>query len=405
MASPELINENAIASWNGRFEVHCSLTSMDPDNVLSVVVPANWPGTTTVSQLLTYIFPPDDTEQRAVASMLDLRTNPDLPDIYAVFSDAFDEWRKGQCTLTFSNGDGLNLDMSDLVSQQLEHSHNGAVHRPWGPSPFQRCDDQFIKRYPRTGVPEMATYAKQLPYPSLQIHIKQRYHAIEFALQTDFWESKDKLLAWLQSLTFLYFLDKHEVAIPAPIPRGYGKGLTDTAADLRSRDLITECLNDGSPNTQTFSITEEGRGLISRLLSETESYIDLYNHFKDTSFNLYDDTPNEHVLDPSTVAFDTGRGVDLRVQVFESEELDPIRTVFLLRLYDGTLDDYVSTWQGLLDDEVFFDAILEPVVNRCEVNEASIGQILESGYVYLEERVERARELASQQEIIRTVWA
>ena len=77
----------------------------------------------------------------------------------------------------------------------------------------------------------------------------------------------------------------------------------------------------------------------------------------------------------------------------------------MLRLYDGTLDDYVSTWQDLLDDEVFFDAILEPAVNRCEVNEASIGQILESGYVYLEERVERTRELTSQQEIIRTVWA
>ena len=140
-------------------------------------------------------------------------------------------------------------------------------------------------------------------------------------------------------------------------------------------------------------------------MSETESYIDSYDHFKDASFNLNGDALNAIVLDPSTVAFDTGRGVDLRVQVFESEGLDPIRTVFLLRLYDGTLDDYVSTWQSLLDDEVFLDAILEPVVNRCEVDKASIAQILEAGYVYLEERVERARELAAQQEVIRTMRA
>lgn len=405
MANPESVNGNSIAGWNVRLKIHCSLAGMDPDNVLSMVVPANLPETTTVSQLLAYMFPPDEADQRVVASMFDLRTNPDLPDIYAVLLDAFDEWRQGQCTLIFSNGDGLNLDLSDLVSELLEPTQSGAMNQPWEPIPTQRCDKQVVTRYPRTSVPDTATFSKQSPYPRLHIHIDRRYHAIEFALQTDFWENKDELLAWLQSLIFLYFLDKHEVAIPAPIPRGYGQGLTDTAADLRSRGLITEALNDGSPNTQTFSITEEGRGFIGRLLSETESYIDSYDHFKDASFNLNGDVLNAIVLDPSTVAFDTGRGVDLRVQVFESEGLDPIRTVFLLRLYDGTLDDYVSTWQSLLDDEVFLDAILEPVVNRCEVDKASIAQILEAGYVYLEERVERARELAAQQEVIRTMRA
>ncbi len=95
------------------------------------------------------------------------------------------------------------------------------------------------------------------------------------------------------------------------------------------------------------------------MLTETESYIDLYDHFKDTEFDL----------DLDTTEFDTGRGVDLRVQVFLAEGLEPIRTVFLLRLYDGTLDDFVSTWECLIDDESFFDGILEPVVNLCEVDE------------------------------------
>jgi hypothetical protein len=33
----------------------------------------------------------------------------------------------------------------------------------------------------------------------------------------------------------------------------------------------------------------------------------------------------------------------LRVQIFIAEGLDPVRTVFLLRLYDGTLDEFAST--------------------------------------------------------------
>ena len=95
----------------------------------------------------------------------------------------------------------------------------------------------------------------------------------------------------------------------------------------------------------------------------------------------------------------------MRVQAFQIEGLDPVRTVFLLRLYDGTLDGFVATWKGLIEDESFFDSILEPVVNRCEVDEAVIGQIVDSGYGFLEERAEHARELESRQGIIGRVWA
>jgi hypothetical protein len=131
------------------------------------------------------------------------------------------------------------------------------------------------------------------------------------------------------------------------------------------------------------------------LLAETESYIDRYDHFTDTEFDL----------DLDSVEFETGRGVDLRVPVFLAEGLDPIRTVFLLRLYDGSLDDSLANWESLIDDEAFFEGILEPAVNRCHVDETAIGQIVESGYGFLEEREERARELESQQEILRRVEA
>ena len=40
-------------------------------------------------------------------------------------------------------------------------------------------------------------------------------------------------------------------------------------------------------------------------------------------------------------------------------------------------------------------------MNHCEVDGAVIGQIVDSGYDFLEEREGRARDLESQQEVIR----
>jgi len=352
---------------SGRFEIRVSLTGMSPDDVLSIVLPGEFSGVS-LAPLLDHIFPPGEEEQRAMASMFDLRANPDLPEIYAVFLDAFDARRNGRCMLEFSVGDGKELNPPGLVSRLLDHQPAGIDDIPGG--------------------------APKPSYPLLRIQIDQQYRAVEYAAGTGFWGTKGELLEWLQPLTFLYFLDKHEVKISAPLPLEVGPRFAAAAADLQSKGLISP-----STDPRIFVITEEGRGFIGRLLSETESYIDLYDHFKDTSFEVEGET-----LDLDTVEFGAGRGADLRVQVFLAEGLDPVRTVFLLRLYDGTLDGVVSSWERLIEEESFFDGILEPVVNRPEVVEAVIGQIIDSGYGFLEERVERHREMESQQEIINRVW-
>ena len=184
-------------------------------------------------------------------------------------------------------------------------------------------------------------------------------------------------------------MDKHEFSLSVSSLGANGQESMPAAAILQSKNLIAP-----SEETEAFVITEEGRRFIGRLLAETESYIDLYDHFKDTDFEY----------DTQEVEFDSCRGVDLRVQVFMAEGLDPIKTVFLLRLYDGTLDSFASTWPSLIDDEDFLDGILEPVVNRYQVDEALIDRIIQSGYGYLEERQERARQLETQRDIVRRVW-
>ena len=160
-------------------------------------------------------------------------------------------------------------------------------------------------------------------------------------------------------------------------------------AGLQSQGLIAPSEDGGLP----FVITQEGRAVIGRLLSETEGYIELYDHFKDADFD-------EEAED---VRFGRGRGVDLRAQVYETEGLDPIRTVFLLRLYDGSLDPFADSWTGITDEGGLFADLLEPVVNRFYVDDDLIGRIIDSGYSYLQESHEEARRLASESDLVRRV--
>ena len=224
----------------------------------------------------------------------------------------------------------------------------------------------------------------------MHLRINRTYSTLDYAVQQGFWDSKPELIEWLQSHTLLYFMDKHQFSLESAPDVAAEEALMSAADFLRGSILIL-----ASQEALTFTISAEGRRTIGRLLAETESYIDLYDHFKDTVFGE----------GAETVEFDTGQGADLRVPVFIAEGLDPIRTVFLLRMYDGTLDAFASTWQESINDESFFDSILEPVVNRQGVDETLIDQIIGAGYVYLEERHQAARESAEREEIIHRVQA
>ncbi len=77
----------------------------------------------------------------------------------------------------------------------------------------------------------------------------------------------------------------------------------------------------------------------------------------------------------------------------------------MLRLYDGTFSEFLTTWQQLIHTAEFFEQILEPVVNHSQVDESIIGRIIESGYAYLEEREDAVREQRSHSEIIQRLRA
>ena len=355
---PDQSPQHPTPESGGAFELHVALDGMDPEDGLRIQLPSP-SAATSLSDFLDQVFPEDEDQQQQVISLLDVRANPDLPDIYETILDAFDEWRTGRSTLSFQNDANQPLDLADPITNHLQPGDAKIPFTKGGAGGFH-------------------------------LHIHRHYQPLEYAIRQGFWDTKAELLEWLQTHTLLYVMDKHELRLQVSPPGVVDHALLSIAHLLQAQELIAL-----SPETNTFAITREGRRFIGRLLAETESYIDLYDHFKDTASEE----------DADMVEFDTGRGADLRVLVFIAEGLDPIRTLFLLRLYDGTLDAFGSTWQELISDESFFAGILEPVVNRQDVEEQLLERIVGAGFVYLEEKHEEARESASREEIIQSARA
>ena len=334
-----------------------------------------------LSQLLDGVFPSEEAARPEVTERFDLRANPDLPEIYAVFLAVCNEWRDWRCALRLSV-DGSEVSLDSPASALVESAEDS----------------------------------------SLWLHLEQRYSPLEYTVRHSLWESRDGLLDWMRSLTALYFLDKHEVSIEAGGANAVGPGLHRALDSLQEQGLVApaetgelapgDTLGDTSGDTSgdtpgdlpedipkgdlpegipSLAITPQGRRFIAGLLEETESCIELYDHYQDV------------LADPGrdSVEFGTVRGVDLRVQVFLAEELDPVRTVFLLRLYDGTLDARLRDWEAVIELDDFYEAVLEPVVNRDSVAPEEMERVIEFGYVWLDERQERERRDATDRELLR----
>ena len=326
---------------------------MSREDRLTVVMPAEFLEVS-VSQLLDQVFGADEEKQRAISERFDLRTNLDLPDIYAVFLAVCEEWRDWRCALAVSCvGSPVELDEPVLRLLRLDEDKRNVA-----------------------------------------LHLEQHYTPLEYAVRHGLWNSRDELLYWMRSMTVLYFLDKHEVEVATPgSSSGTASSLARAVEYLHSQGIVAQQQSEegGSDEPGPMAITPEGRGFIARLLSETESYIDQYDHYQDTLFDA----------DRNVVEFGTGRGLDLRVEALLAEELDPIRTVFLLRLYDGTLDARLRDWAAVLESDEFFDSVLEPVVNRDGVPLDAMEAVMEQGYAWLEEQHEQARRDAADRDLLR----
>ena len=336
-------------------QLRAHLRGMSPDDALEVVLPAEY-AALRVGELLEVVFPEDEEGRSHLEEMFDLRENPDLPEIYGALLEVLSRWRLGEYRLKISLADDTVVELSD--------STVGLVRAP---------------------EPQSSGHSS---YPVLNLEMEREFLTLDHAVQEGYWKDNATLMGWLQSLTLLYFLDKHEFKL-SPDPSAE----TDRRLLTRAEDLVKGQIILPSQETGCFRITENGRRFLGSQIAETECYIDRYDLFKDVAY----------VVEDSTVEYGSGRGEDLRVQIYINEGLDPVRTVFLLRLYDGSLDEFTATWQERMHDESFYNEILEPVMDHHRVEDDLIGQIIESGLAHLEEEMEEQKEHRSNQQILEIV--
>jgi len=336
-------------------QLRVHLRGMRPEDALEVVLTAEH-AALRIGELLEVVFPEDEEGRSHLVAMFDLRENPDLPEIYGALLEVLSRWRTGEHRLKFS--------LVDDTAVELCHPTMGLLRtpEPQGPS------------HPS--------------YPVLNLEMEREFPILDHAVQGGYWEDNATLMGWLQTLTLLYFLDKHEFRLSPNPSTGTDRRTLSLAEDLVEGRIILQ-----SEETGYFQITADGRRFLGSQIAETENYIDRYDLFKDVA----------HDEEAGTVEFGGGRGEDLRVQIYINEGLDPVRTVFLLRLYDGSLDEFTNTWEGRIHDEGFYNEILEPVMDHHRVEDDLIGQIIESGFAYLEEEMAEQREHRSNQLILEMV--
>jgi len=339
-----LSKEKGGADGGNTFGLHLSMQGTDLYDSFRIAVPLRHADASLID-LIELVFPEDVQAFNDNYVGLDVKANPDLPDIYLALWEIVGIWRSGECALHFFSASGSEIEPSQSVKS------------------YFNAEDS-----------------------SLTLVMEQSFDVL-----THFEErggDRGELLHWLQGMTLLYFVDKHGFHLRSDSGDEADAVALSIATDLKSRGILSF-----TEPTGAFEITEEGRRTLGGMIAETESYIDQFDLFKDVTYDT----------DADLVEFDTGFGEDFRVQVYDAEGLDIYRTVFLLRMYDGTLDQYSGTWTGQIGSDDFFNEILQPVLDRDHVDDESIDWIVDNGFAHNDELLEADREKQSQQEIIRRV--
>ncbi len=331
------------------FELQVTLGEMPLADAFRLRLPAS-SSKQAVGALLDEVFSADEQLAADLASALDVEANPDLPEMYEELLDIFSQWRSGECTLRFFDGHGQEFGLADPVTEHLGVS---------GEQP-----------------------AAQTGEATLWLVLEQTYDVL--ARFRDWGDGDGDLMRWLQQQTFLYFMDKHHYSPLISAADEADLGLSPTVEGLAEAGLVV-----ASEALGAFELTVAGVEMVERMVLEAESDIDRFDVFSDVA------------VDPETedVVFGAGEGADLRVQVYDSEGLDPVRAVFLLLLYDSTLDAFADTWREDILGEAFFNALLRPVVDHARIDDDLIGIVIESGYAHVEEAAEAAAELAFEREV------
>ena len=337
------------------FTLQVSLGEMDLEDAFWVELGPEYVDSR-LGDFLDDVFSGDRKQQAKFRSLIDVKENPDLPDMYTALLEIFADWRSGKCSLYFFANQGPEIKLTDRLDDHLS-----------------------LIQSPEHGIDET---------PLLDLVIEQKLDVLDYLADAGYFKRKQTTMEFMQANMLMYFLDTHEYKLSVKPIYETDQNLLPIAKKLQAAKLIAPSDLDG-----TFAITGQGREAIGKTIAETDTYIDQYDVFKDV---FYDP-------DGGALEFETGLGRDLRVQFYEYDGQDPVRVVFLLRLYDSTFDEASATWRESIQSEQFFGEILSPIINAERVDEAMVETILEAGYSFAEEQSDVTAEAESQDDLLRRI--
>ncbi len=312
------------------FILRITLGDMPIDDAFWIALPAEI-SSLSLGELLSRVFPTDPKLQQNFLQRLDIRGNPDLPDMYDALLEIFARAELGLCTVETYVNFGPKLNDSAEVGQYLTK----------GDTP-----------------------------PVLDLVLEQRLSAIDYAVHRGDFVDEEEALAWMRSRVLLYFLDSPDYALlPDPVDNA-DAALLPIAQSLVEEDLIYQ-----PAASEPFEITELGHETIQEMTAEVENVIERYEVFGDV----------HHDPESSEYDFGTGAGIDLRLPVYEAEAISPVRAVFLVELYDGELTRMTDDWRTAIHARELFDALLLPVVERPLIDQNDLDEIIDAGFAFMEQ--------------------
>jgi hypothetical protein len=308
---------------------------MPLEDGLQLVLASERPSST-LGELLDEAFPWESERRSQAIAALDVTENPDAPEMYAAVAGLVSDWRRGRCALRFFINHGPEINVSEE------------------PRPGRRAA------------------APKGDAGLLDLVIEQRPTPLEFAVRAGHWSSTRQLLEWLQDHTLLVY-----AGAKGRFRQEGGPGDESNVARAAGR-MLEKGFLAATPEDGSISLTQLGEQELAGLMDEAESDVERYGVFADV---LYDE-------EAEGALFGTGRGDDLTVAVCEAEGLDPVRTVYLLRMYDYSLDESLDSWWEAGGSEEFYDWLLAPAVDNDTADEALLDRIIEAGLAHVEERQE-----------------
>ncbi len=317
-----------------------TLGTMPLDEAFTVYLPSDY-ARLTAAEFFDIAFSDGDAQQAKVRERLDLKGNPDLPDIYAGLLEIFEGWRGGRYALRFFTNNGPEVDLSHRVGSYLRMRHS----RSRRPSELVVWD----------------------------LVVEQRPRSLDYAVERGYAESSAALLGWLQERSLLYAVGVGGYeAMARPASERHG-ALWSAAERLVDEGLLRAFSDRGA-----LEVTGEGDDALAGMAAEAESHAESYGIFEDV---LYDS-------ESGVVEFGTGRGDDLRVQVYAAEGIDPPTAVFLVSLFGPELQGLSSGGAEWIAEQQHFEDILATVLDDRLLGEAEIEHVIESGLALKEERQE-----------------